>query len=46
MDLIESEAWLDVELHGRVMPMDCEDFHAHSVGFFKRTDQWMDWHPP
>ena len=38
MDFLEDEARRDLELHGRVLPMDCEDFSAHAVGFYKRTD--------
>ena len=46
INFIESEAWRDVKLHRQVVPMDCEAFCAHSVGIYKRADQWMDRHPP
>ena len=38
MAFLEEEARRDVELHGRVLPMDAADFGAHSVGFFQRAD--------
>ena len=41
MDFLEDEARRDLALHGRVLAMDCAEFGAHSVGFFKRADQWM-----
>ena len=41
MDFLEDEARRDLALHGRVLAMDCEEFGAHSVGFFKCADQWM-----
>ena len=44
MDFLESEARRDRELHGRVLPMDSDDFRAHSVGFYQRADQWMGRH--
>ena len=34
MDFLASEARRDQDLHGRVVPMDSEDFGAHSMGFF------------
>ena len=43
MDFLEDEVRQDLELHGRVLSMDCEDFGAHLVGFFKCADQWLDW---
>ena len=46
MDFINSKVWQNVELHERVMPMDNEDFCAHSMGFYKRADRWMYRHPP
>ena len=44
MDFLDSEAQRDQDLHGRVVPMDAEDFCAHSVGFYKRADQWCGRH--
>ena len=44
MEFLNSEARRDKDLHGRVVPMDSEDFHAHFVGFCKWADQWFGWH--
>ena len=44
MEFLNSEARRDKDLHGRVVPMDSEDFRAHSVGFYKRADQWFGRH--
>ena len=41
MAFLEEEARRDLEMHGRVLSMDAADFGAHSVGFFKRADQWL-----
>ena len=41
MAFLEEEARRDLEMHGRVLSMDTADFGAHSVGFFKRADQWL-----
>ena len=46
MESIEQEAWRDLELHGRIVQMDSDEFSAHSVGFYKRADQWLVRHPP
>ena len=46
MEFIEQEARRDLELHGRIVPMDSDEFGAHSVGFYKRGDQWLERHPP
>ena len=46
MEFIELEARRDLELHGRIVPMDSDEFGAHSVGFYKRGDQWLERHPP
>ena len=46
MEFIEQEAWRDLELHGRIVPMDSDEFGAHFVGFYKRGDQWLERHPP
>ena len=42
MDFLEDEARRDLKLHGRVLAMDCEEFSAHAVGFYKRADMWID----
>ena len=44
MDFLASEARRDVELHGHVVSMDSEEFRAHSLGFYKRADQWFGRH--
>ena len=44
MDFLASEARRDQDLHGRVVPMDSDDFCAHSMGFFQRADQWIGRH--
>ena len=44
MDFLASEARRDQDLHGRVVPMDSDDFRAHSMGFFQRADQWIGRH--
>ena len=46
MEFIEQEARRDLELHGRIVQMDSDEFGAHSVGFYKRADQWTAHHPP
>ena len=49
MEFLEDEARRDLALHGRVLTMDSAEFGAHSVGFFKRADQWLvrrsEWQP-
>ena len=35
MDSLEDEARRDLVLHRQVLAIDCEEFGAHSVGFFK-----------
>ena len=44
MDFLKSKAQRDVELHGDIVSMDSEEFRAHSVGFYKRADQWFGRH--
>ena len=39
MEFIEQEAQRDLELHGRIVQMDSDEFGAHSVGFYRRADQ-------
>ena len=46
MEFIEQEARRDLELHGRIVQMDSDEFGAHSVGFYRRADQWLARHPP
>ena len=37
MEFIEQEARRDLELHGRIVQMDSDEFGAHSVGFYRRA---------
>ena len=46
MKFIEQEARRDLELHGRIVPMDSDEFGAHSMGLYRRADQWLVHHPP
>ena len=46
MEFIDQEARRDLELHGRIVRMDSDEFGAHSVGFYSRADQWLARHPP
>ena len=44
MEFLNSEVRRNKDLHGRVVPMDSEDFRTHSVGFYKLADQWCGRH--
>ena len=41
MDFIENETQRDMELHRRVVLMDCEGFRTHSASFYKFANLWM-----